>query len=533
MVLGDDGIIKKAQGAGSMHAYKSAQEKMEEAKIVVETEIIKQQQKDAYYNAEESIIELAHLVRDTIIGDDYSVAITGSNEILMKYENSSIKKAEEGKPTQDGNVSGTLTLVNNKVEFDFDEGLSEYGIYYNRPYVFEEDMNSDGIIDGKITVIFYEDKKVIALTESSGVEEKNFEAQIQGKGQETVIIGSEENVIEIPVTNSGKTIEMDSLLLNLEEKMVEKEAKEPYTPKEITDSNGNQWVWIEVPNDIYPEGTEEDDYEAIETAMIAYASDYRNEAYEDEHVVAGFGNAEEYNKYKQGMLKSVYKNEGFWVGKYEAGTPTARYSRGEQTQVVVKPDMYPYNYVDLIDAQSLSNSLATEEGKTSSLMFGIQWDLMLKFIEEKEDYIEYIDEYGRYKKIGIKQALNIDSSYIGNYPGAEFKLFRGKYKIDADIWNNFSVSTEGYVESNVKKKDGQVILTTGATKRNSVLGIYDLAGNVSEWTLERVGENENVCVHRGLADFEQTILSASQRCLDGSSGSVLVGFRPAMWDNVE
>lgn len=42
-----------------------------------------------------------------------------------------------------------------------------------------------------------------------------------------------------------------------------------------------------------------------------------------------------------------------------------------------------------------------------------------------------------------------------------------------------------------------ILLTTGATKRNSVLNIYDLAGNVWEWTLEKSPKVENPCSFKG------------------------------------
>ena len=43
-------------------------------------------------------------------------------------------------------------------------------------------------------------------------------------------------------------------------------------------------------------------------------------------------------------------------------------------------------------------------------------------------------------------------------------------------------------------------MTTGNTKRNSALNIYDLAGNLYEFTLEKSDDSSNPCVTRG-GDF--------------------------------
>ena len=48
---------------------------------------------------------------------------------------------------------------------------------------------------------------------------------------------------------------------------------------------------------------------------------------------------------------------------------------------VSKDGLNDYNYVTVSQAQNLANNLNIEN-KTSSLMFGIQWDLMLKYIEK-------------------------------------------------------------------------------------------------------------------------------------------------------
>ena len=148
------------------------------------------------------------------------------------------------------------------------------------------------------------------------------------------------------------------------------------------------------------------------------------------------------------MLKSVYLNGGFWVGRYEAGTEINRTKAYEPitTAYVTKADMYPYTYITRTQAKILAeNSLSGNY--TRSLMFGVQWDLMLKYIETKNSK----------NIIDIKTKLNVDSSEIGNYCNSEFVLNRGKYAIFNnnilnDKWNNYDSSIKEYVDNKCKKR---------------------------------------------------------------------------------
>ena len=255
----------------------------------------------------------------------------------------------------------------------------------------------------------------------------------------------------------------------------------------IEDTNGNYWTWIEVPKSIYANtayngGTapsSSEDYVKIESTMQKYAETYRKSGYSDEwysEAQHGFASAEEYNNHKKEMLKSVYENGGFYIGKYEVGTETLRTTEDAPlTTPVIKEGAYPYNYVTNKQAQEKSKELATG-GRTSSLMFGIQWDLVLKHIENKQ---------------GKTQAeLKSDSTTWGNYNNKTFEITKGKYSTDYG-------DTFTEVNGTYTKPASSVLLTTGATERNSVLNIYDLAGNEWEWTLEKSTRTYFPSVFRG------------------------------------
>ena len=297
----------------------------------------------------------------------------------------------------------------------------------------------------------------------------------------------------------------------------------------IIDKNGNEWVWIEVPKSIYENEeyytngatnpTSSEDYTNIEKIMQNYATKYRG-SYTDEwysKAQHGFASAGEYNNHKNAMLKSVYENGGFYIGKYEVGIKediNRNFGEDYETEnpidetPVIQQDKYVYNWVRCSQAQELSESLAVG-GKTSSLMFGIQWDLVLAYLESK----------------GVSVAdLNEDSGSWGNYSNVAFNITRGKYSTDYGA--NYTT-----VNGTYQKPESSVLLTTGATKRNSKMNIYDLAGNVWEWTLEKSTDTDYPCAFRG--GYYRNLGSdrpASGRT-DGraSYSSSNLGFRPALY----
>ena len=289
----------------------------------------------------------------------------------------------------------------------------------------------------------------------------------------------------------------------------------------IKDSNGNYWTWIEVPKSIYANTaynggtapTSSTDYAKIESTMQKYAEAYRG-SYTDEwysEAQHGFASADKYNEHKKAMLKSVYENGGFYIGKYEVGTETLRTTKDAPlTTPVIKEGAYPYNYVTNKQAQEKSKELATG-GKTSSLMFGIQWDLVLKHIENKQGKTQ--------------EELKNDSTTWGNYSNATFEITKGKYS--TDYGQTFTEVNGTYT----RPSSSNVLLTTGTTQRNSVLNIYDLAGNEYEWTLEKSTNTSYPSVHRG-GDYDNygSGYPASSRSSRTSSYSDDgISFRPALW----
>ena len=172
------------------------------------------------------------------------------------------------------------------------------------------------------------------------------------------------------------------------------------------------------------------------------------------------------------LTKSIYKYGGFYIGRYEAGSKTGRTSGSSQTAAfVVQQDKYPYNYVkwgkgmgDISEgAVYLSNSLYTGKtgyGVKSMLCTGAAWDSMLDFIKDSSHNVTSSTSWGNY------------------YDSDTYKVYRGS------LYSNSTWSVADTTNGSDVTKDTSILLTTGATERNSSKNIYDVAGNCYEWTTE-------------------------------------------------
>ena len=264
----------------------------------------------------------------------------------------------------------------------------------------------------------------------------------------------------------------------------------------IKDQNNNEWVWIEVPKTtVFPDLTldtttelTEQNYNDIRDKLIEYAKEYRNGSasqiknnWTDEWYEGCGLSSDEYKELYQKMLKSVYTYGGFWIGRYEAGiegsiediskarkSTSERITIGKSAKAISQKDAIPYNFIYCNEAQELAKEMSPDNNYTSSLMFGIQWDLVCKFLEKKRAL--------------ATNYLKIDSSSFGNYSNVERIITSENAKQSTNYGNTWNKITE-------IKPESQVLLTTGASEETNKMNIYDLAGNEWEWTLEHATLN--------------------------------------------
>ena len=352
----------------------------------------------------------------------------------------------------------------------------------------------------------------------------------------------------------------------------------------IEDSEDNQYVWIPVfeKSDSRTwgadysavadttEGTEKY-YDEIEEALInttnGYTKDYRKSSYTDvwygdenygqrgyyngtEFIYYTNGNMTEteYNTLYHNMLKSVYKNDGFYIARYEMGkevvadttqaqnatrTGMNEYTASDATNTsttvvengapsiegmskpVSKANAVAYNYITQSQAQMLAESL-NYSGVTSSLMFGVQWDAVCVFIE-------HYDTRNTQGSDWLKN--NTYSKEWGNYNNSSFTMDRGFYSTTYSSnpvkWNDKSTEAKGTSTS--------WMCTTGASDQNSSLNIYDFGGNLYEWTLERSSVSSTPCVYRGGGFFYSYYACDRSNIISTYGSDYLYSARPSLF----
>lgn len=331
----------------------------------------------------------------------------------------------------------------------------------------------------------------------------------------------------------------------------------------IIDSLGNEYVWIEVPNNLkgptkfgptYPNGTTNKDYEVIEDKLYKYidyfyaGDDYWTDSngikFEDggnidDNAVFGL-TYEEYISLKHSMLTSIFDNQGFWIGRYEAGMIgiNGRANENEPIDELIplsKPDLIPITYVTCAQAQKLANKVYSGEYH-SNLLFGIQWNLAIKYIEEKTVAKADVSQKTKVRNT-IKNEITSNSTNWGNYSNSSFIINKGRYKVFKQ-WESFSswvpYETEDGINVGVGHKKlpaemgNGILLTTGGIGISKI-NLYDIAGNVCEYTFENDGSGR-IFARGGMFVIPGNMINSSAKMgTSNTTSSLYYGFRVAIY----
>ena len=145
----------------------------------------------------------------------------------------------------------------------------------------------------------------------------------------------------------------------------------------------------------------------------------------------------------------VVKYGGFYIGRYEAGIPEGDTSPSNKIGIPVsKKDATVWTYINYTNAKSSAESMIKNEYVQTGLITGKAWDTTCHWIEDS------------LSSINASASLK-DSRYYGNYK------------------NSLSPANEN---SGTER-------TTGFNENWKTKNIYDLAGNVREWTSEASSSN--------------------------------------------
>ena len=260
---------------------------------------------------------------------------------------------------------------------------------------------------------------------------------------------------------------------------------------ENENENENEYVWIPVPKSIVENCATTSQ---VENALKEYTKEYSDDKFTDEwYDGCGINDtndstgSNQYDLLKQKVLQSIKDNYGFYISRYEIGDSTATQNNQARTNdsmisgiAVSKKDQIPYTYVTCSEAQELATGMVNENsGRKSSLLFGIQWNLVCKFIE-RNGHLDISDSEQTDNKI-----MN-NGELWGNYLDSTFNITSKnakQFNKSTNAWTNIK-------EGETKLENKVILLTTGASKQNSMLNIYNFAGNVRELTLEKCSNGE-------------------------------------------
>ena len=261
---------------------------------------------------------------------------------------------------------------------------------------------------------------------------------------------------------------------------------------------GNQFVWIPVDN---VEASSVQNLKAIwnrtefETgakynsmATKMSINKIYTEPIEYQKVTASDLEREIYNN----VLESIFKYKGFYVGRYEAGDIAATAPRTEESNLTnkigIKKGLYVYNYIPFganvtnigVGASYLANNMYNTDFVGSNLIFGIEWDQIMKFINKNPS--------------------------------------------NSVSWGNYKDAT-----GNASTSKGAGDYKTGRNEAWSAKNIYDLAGNVTEWTMEGYSSSARV-TRGGSYELSGAQNSAGYRLpYEPSTRSQSLGFRVCLY----
>ena len=249
-----------------------------------------------------------------------------------------------------------------------------------------------------------------------------------------------------------------------------------------TATKGSQFVWIPVGTITKSDGTTATitlgryDFDSTTGKESAYSGSYIEEDTNDASTLKKWGNtiAKNITKFKN----SVATNGGYYIGRYEARTATARNAAGNAlTQITEKGTENVYNYVTQLQAAQLSQNMYNSDKFTSDLMNSYAWDTATVFIQN----------CGTNSKYSRQNSLNTSLSQTGT--------------------NSLTDTSKTDVQCN----------------------IYDMASNIWEWTTETSFISSFPCVIRG-GSYGISHYYTSDRDGNGTSSSDgRRGFRPLLY----
>ena len=195
--------------------------------------------------------------------------------------------------------------------------------------------------------------------------------------------------------------------------------------------------------------------------------------------------------------KQIKDYGGFYIARYEAGIPESLPDAIEPDPIpddeklkelrsvsgipVSKKNQVPWNNIDYKQAKENAEKMYTGDKVKSGLLTGKMWDTTLQWLIKTNAVTNYEvntdgSSWGNYGT-SLIPGITSYSKYIGRQTGIQWiEGITTKYRINED---------------KTEKSEYCWLLKTGNTEYTKRNNIYDLAGNLWEFTYERYKTSDN------------------------------------------
>ncbi len=463
-VLGDNGIIKKANQAASVT-------KEAEVKEAINRTILEFYLTNDYETLEDFLkakAEDGSIDSVTKNADGTLTVKKGEYSVTVENKTNSSGGSSSGGSTGGETQTPEITIGEAKVVANSDgtgSAITDANSVYLGNTLYITFSHS---ITGGTTIV---DKTIPYAVTANGTYTFTVTGTVNGKSYTknvSVTVNQFKDVYEYMQTNTKVTYSDGEVWIPEGFKVAEDSASTVQGGVVIEDKDGNQFVWV----------------------PVATLADYKRTWY------TGYDSFSEYSEaLPEDEKTSVERYKGFYIGRYEAGdkestvAKTLRSSNDVTKTVTIKANQAPYNYVTRTEAVSLAEGFATKQGykAKTKLVSSYAWDTTIAFLQKVNS------DYG-------------SSSEEGNYTDTKFSY--------TDITG----------ARQTKEKNSNVIVPTGQT--TPVCNIYDMGGNVWERTTESYSNTYYPYARRG-GGYNSSFANYPAGGRDGGSDVAfdLLGFR--------
>ena len=253
--------------------------------------------------------------------------------------------------------------------------------------------------------------------------------------------------------------------------------KENDTEESVSDTGNGMWRTYLYRN--YTDWSDEENRTEKEASVTKYGGFYIARYEAGEPTNADFYNDKDGSIYWQAQY-NLDTNEVYGCDNTNKTDLSKKYTNSYKVKNQIKQgteDLLPtskknspvWNYISQNNSKIVSENMYKQSKTvTSYLIDGYAWDTVIQWMSDKGKSLTDSENYGNY--------YNSNYTFKGLYA-----RHQGKNSNDG-IWRWFPAYIYNYGTYN--KENEYVETATGISDRNVVQNIYDLAGNVREWTTE-------------------------------------------------